>query len=222
MKQGLEKRMASFSRNYVLALAIVLACVTATPGWGQGAQKQAGVETASGTAQKVQNKKKSPSDRAVRVIVGFAWTLVPEEYPGKDGKKVKVDKSDPAKFMIPMEDARRVIRVAHRSANAQICDLPEHQTANYVKLMKREQDSDKWSKEQLLFINRLHLFTVQWLTGNVEFAEAKEKKEKKDPETIKKRLKEVAKKKSKRTCTADQREKVKQQIEQYVREAKKS
>ncbi len=171
-------KMALFSRIYVLALAAMLAGAGATPGWGQGAQKKAGIETTPGSAQKAQNKKKSPSDRAVRVIVGFAWTLVPEEYEGSDGKQVKVDKSDPAKFMIPMEDARRVIRAAHRSANAQICDLPEHQTANYVKLMKREKTSEKWSSEQLLFINRLHLFTVQWLTGNVEFAETKAKKDK--------------------------------------------
>ena len=88
--------------------------------------------------------------------------------------------------------------------------------------MKREKVSKKWSDLQLLFINRLHLFTVQWLTGNVEFADAKEKKDKKSPAEIKERLKKAAKQKSKRTCTEEQRKKVKQQIEAYVQAAEKS
>ena len=199
-------KKALFSAIGVLALAVMVAGTGFGPAAAQGAQK-----------------KKQPSDRAVRVIVSFAWTLVPEEYETAEGKKVKVDKSDPAKFMIPMEDARRVIRVAHRSANAQICDLAEHQAANYVKMMKRESVSKKWSEQQLLFINRLHLFTVQWLTGNVEFAEAKEKTdEKKDASQIKERLKKAAKAKSKRTCTDEQRKGVKKEIEAYVQEPEKS
>ncbi|MGI9385359.1 MAG: hypothetical protein ACR2PO_19585 [Methyloligellaceae bacterium] len=199
-------KKALFSSICVLTLAALVAGAGAGPTAAQGAQK-----------------KKQPSDRAVRVIVSFAWTLVPEEYETAEGKKVKVDKSDPAKFMIPMEDARRVIRVAHVSANAQICDLAEHQAANYVKLMKREKVSKKWSEKQLLFINRLHLFTVQWLTGNVEFADAKEKKDqKRDPAEIKERLKKAAKEKSKRTCTDEQRKKIKQQIEDYVKASEKS
>lgn len=218
-------KKALFGVICVLALAAVAA--GAGPAAAQGAQKknqpsdQAAAEAAPAAAQGAQ-KKKSPSDRAVRVIVSFAWTLVPEEYETAEGKKVKVDRSDPAKFMIPMDDARRVIRAAHRSANAQICDLAEHQAANYVKMMKREKVSKKWSDLQLLFINRLHLFTVQWLTGNVEFADAKEKKDKNSPAEIKERLKKAAKQKSKRTCTEEQRKKVKQQIEAYVQAAEKS
>ncbi len=44
------------------------------------------------------------SDSAVRVLMTYAFSIIPEEQPGPDGKPVKLDKSDPNKFLIP--DAR--------------------------------------------------------------------------------------------------------------------
>ena len=58
------------------------------------------------------------SDSAVRVLMGYAFSVIPEQQAGPDGKQVKLDKSDPNKFLIPSDDARRIIRAATRSAYA--------------------------------------------------------------------------------------------------------
>ena len=96
------------------------------------------------------------SDSAVRVLMTYAFSIIPDEARGPDGKQAKVDKSDPNKFVIPTEDARRVIRVATRSAYAEVCDLPELERANYQTLMKGEEARKVWSQDQLLLINALH------------------------------------------------------------------
>src|SRR5262249_49948283 len=88
--------------------------------------------------------------------------------PGPDGKPAKVDKSDPNKFVIPTEDARRVIHVATRSAYAEVCGLPELERANYETLMRGEQAKKVWSHDQMLLINALHIFAVPDFTGSVK------------------------------------------------------
>ena len=108
------------------------------------------------------------SDSAVRVLMTYAFSIIPDEARGPDGKQAKVDKSDPNKFVIPTEDARRVIRVATRSAYAEVCDLPELERANYQTLMKGEEARKVWSQDQLLLINALHMFAVSYFTGSVK------------------------------------------------------
>ena len=61
--------------------------------------------------------------------------------------------------------------VARLSAYAQVCDSIEEQRANYRTFMKREEAKGKWSDQQLLFINQLHLFTVMTLTGRSPLVE---------------------------------------------------
>lgn len=114
------------------------------------------------------------SDSAVRVMTTFAFSVIPEQYVGADGKTAKVDKSDPNKFFIPLDDARRVIRVATRSAYAEVCNLPDLERANYQTLMQGEEARKVWSKEQMMFINALHMFSVSYFTGNMKFTEKEE------------------------------------------------
>jgi hypothetical protein len=108
------------------------------------------------------------SDSAVRVLMTYAFSIIPDEAPGPDGKPAKVDKSDPNKFVIPTEDARRVIHVATRSAYAEVCGLPELERANYETLMRGEQAKKVWSHDQMLLINALHIFAVSYFTGSVK------------------------------------------------------
>lgn len=114
------------------------------------------------------------SERGVRNMVFYAFSLIPDNVKGPDGKMAPVDKSDPNKFMIPEEDARRVIRAATRSAYADVCGLPELGKANYKAMMAEEASRQSWSKEQTLMIEALHLFAVSFFTGNASFSEAAE------------------------------------------------
>jgi hypothetical protein len=114
------------------------------------------------------------SDSAVRVLMTYAFSIIPDETKGADGKAVKVDKSDPNKFLIPTQDARRVIRVATRSAYAEVCDLGDLERANYQTLMKGEEAKKVWTREELLLINALHMFAVSYFTGDIKITTKEE------------------------------------------------
>jgi hypothetical protein len=152
--------------------------------------------------------------KSVKLITGFALTTIPSEVKAPDGKVIKIDRANLDRILVPLEDARRVIITARNSAHAQMCDLPELQAENYLALMRTEHAKNKWTPEQMLFINRLHLFTVMWLTGNVKFME---KDGKKEPTVI-----AEPDKGEKKTCTAEEKANVKAQIEAYLKTAQKS
>ncbi len=116
-------------------------------------------------------KKGGLSDSAVRVLMTYAFSIIPDEQPGPDGKPVKVDKSDPKVFLIPDEDARRVIRAATRSAYAEACQLENLALANYQAMMQSEIAKKVWSEQQLLMINALHKFSSSYFSGNAKITE---------------------------------------------------
>ena len=148
-------------------------------------------------------QKKQLSEKAVKYLMSLTWAIMPDKIKGKGGKEIPVDKNKREEAQVPLDDARRVIMVARRSAHAQICKMPKLQKANYRTMMKLEIKSKKWSRKQVVYLNQLHLFTVMWLTGNVTISEDDGKKDEK--------------KKKVQTCTPEQQVKVKAQIEKYLK-----
>jgi hypothetical protein len=114
------------------------------------------------------------SDSGVRVLMTYAFSIIGETQPGPDGKPIKIDKSNPQVFLIPPEDARRVIRAATRSAYAEACGLPELAQANHHALMQSEQAKKTWSQQQLMMINALHIFSASYFAGNAKIVEPAE------------------------------------------------
>jgi hypothetical protein len=114
---------------------------------------------------------KELSDKSVLTLMKYAWSMVPEKFTTPLGKTILIDRSKPSESIVPMETAREVIHVARLSAYAQLCELAEEQRANYQTYMRREEAKGKWSDQQMLFINQLHLFTVMTLTGKVQLVE---------------------------------------------------
>ena len=160
------------------AICAGLTLLASAPGW---AADQTGIRTVAEEltqrtkpTEPANGQSKGMSDSAVRVLLTYAQSILPEEAPGHDGKMQKVDKSDPNKFLIPIEDARRVIRAATRSAYAEACQLLDLQRANYQALMKSEEAKGTWSREQLLMINALHLFSTSYFAGTVQIAAKEE------------------------------------------------
>lgn len=156
-------------------VAAALALLVAAP---LRAADQAGVRTA---AEELGSRTKTPeapagapkglSDSAVRVMSTFALSILPDQVPDGTGGKMKLDKSDPNKYLIPLDDARGVIKVATRSAYAEACNLPELEKANFDALMRNEQARLVWSTEQMLFIQALHTFATSYFAGNVKITE---------------------------------------------------
>lgn len=147
------------------------------------------------------------SDKSVQVFMDYAWSLTPQQYSKKDGTVIIVDKNKRDEAMVPLDVAREVIRVGRLSAHAQVCNLPEEQVLNHRSLMKREVDKKKWTDQQTLFINQLHLTTVMLLTGKIKLVEKDGSKEVVIDE----------KQAPQQTCTDEQRQKVKDLIAAYVK-----
>src|SRR3990172_3456359 len=171
--EGLPMHMAWFQWGGA-ATAAILALLTAAP---LRAADDSGVrpvaeELGQRAAAPEGQQKGALSDSAVRVLMTYAFSIIPEEQAGSDGKPHKVDKSDPNKFLIPDEDARRVIRVATRTAYAEACELEELARANYQTLIKGEEAKKVWSEPQLLMINALHMFSASYFSGNAKITEA--------------------------------------------------
>ncbi len=147
------------------------------------------------------------SDRSVAVLMDYAWTILPEKFTTRENKVIVVDKTKKDEIVVPVEVGRGVIEVARLSAFAQICNLPNAQSSNYRAMMSVENKKKQWNDQQLLYISQLHLFTILWLTGNVEITA--------DGDQKNVALKE-GKKRKKPTCTDAERENVKKRITAYV------
>ena len=153
---------------------------------------------------------KELSDKSVLTLMRYAWGMVPEKFTTPLGKTIIVDKAHASESVVPIEIAREVIRVARMSAYAQLCELPEEQRANYQTLMRREEAKTKWTDQQMLFINQLHLFTVMTLTGKVQLVEKDG-----DKQVVVQEGKPV----KTESCTDTERKKVQDQIMAYVNSA---
>lgn len=106
-----------------------------------------------------------PSDRLVRVLQGIAYDRMPPKVIiGKE--TVEIDKSDPKKFLIPLEDARAVIVIANRTASAALCDMNDAVSANFIALMNDQEGRKKWSREQLHMIKWIHNSVVMLRAEN--------------------------------------------------------
>lgn len=175
------------------------------------------------------------SDKSVNLMSTLAFSIMPEQYPGPDGKPVKVDKSDPNKYLIPVDDARRIIRVATRSAYADACKLDALEFANFQALMKNEEARKTWTREQLLFIRALHIFSVSYFTGNMKITTTEEESDVKPAQTagdLKAKKEAPAKPQANEEskpqefkpktleCPPEQKEKVTKSITDYVQAAK--
>jgi len=167
------------------------------------------------TAAKGDEQGEQLSVKSVKLITGFALSTIPSEIKQPDGTVMKIDKQNLENILLPLDDARRIIMVARNSAHAQMCDMPELQAENYLAMMRAEQSKKKWSKEQMLFINRLHLFTVMWLTGNVKFTDKGDGQ--KEPEVISEPDQNAQK-----DCGDDEKQKVKANIEAFLQSVQKS
>jgi hypothetical protein len=150
------------------AVVLVLSAGTPLKAADEAAVRPAAEELGQRAAVPQGQQKSGLSDSAVRVLMGYAFSVIPEQQAGPDGKQVKLDKSDPNKFLIPTEDARRIIRAATRSAYAEACELPDLAQANYQALMRSEGAKKTWTEPQLLMVNALYLFSASYFAGNVK------------------------------------------------------
>jgi hypothetical protein len=133
-----------------------------------GAVAGLALTSAAAMAQQAQQQL---SDKAVQAYMDYAWSIMPQKFTRPDGKVIVIDKAARDKVEVPVGTARDAVMAGRRSAYAQACTLPREQIANYRSLMVREEETKKWSDQQLMFINQIHLTTVMLLNGTIELVE---------------------------------------------------
>jgi hypothetical protein len=149
------------------------------------------------------------SEKSVKAFMDYAWSLTPQKFTKPDGRSVEIDKNDRSKIEVPIEVAREVIMAGRLTAHAQTCELLEDQVNNYRSLMKRENEKEKWTEQQMIYINQLHLTTVMLLTGKIKLVEQQD--------GGKEVVLEESKSNEAQTCTDEQRKKVKDLIAAYIK-----
>ncbi len=147
------------------------------------------------------------SEKSVKTVMEYAWLQLPAQYTTKDGKTIITDKKNRDAAVVPLEEAREIIKAGYRSAHAQICELKEDQILNRNSLVRREAEKKKWNDQQMLYIQQLHLTTVMLMTGTVKVVE---KIDGKDVVTDEKPPTSTS-------CSEEQRTKVKEAIAAYVK-----
>jgi len=137
----------------------------------------------------------------------YAWQLTPAAFTKPDGTTIQIDKKKKGDVMVPLDVARKIIRAGRLSAHAQVCELAQDQSDNHNSLMRRHLQSKKWTPQQLVYINQLHLTTVMLLTGRIMLVEKQG-----DKEVVVEEEKRKA-----QTCSEEQKQKVKEMIAAYVK-----
>ena len=153
------------------------------------------------------------SEKATRTFMEYSWTLTPERFTKPNGETILIDKTKRAEIEVPLDVAREVIRAGRLSAHAQVCGLAQEQGDNHNSLMRRQMESKRWSPQQLVYINQLHLTVVMLLTGRIKLVEKGEGDKSSDKEVV---VAEEAQKGT-QTCSAEQKTKVQEMIAAYVK-----
>jgi hypothetical protein len=150
------------------------------------------------------------SENTVKAFMNYAWSMTPAKFTKPDGKVVEIDKKDREKVEVAVDVAREIIRAGRLTAHAQLCDLAELQVLNYRSLMKREIEKKKWSEQQMIYINQLHLTTVMLLTGKIKEIVEGDSGEKRP-------VVEDTRAADAKSCTDEQRKKVSELINAYLK-----
>lgn len=150
------------------------------------------------------------SENTVKAFMNYAWSMTPAKFTKPDGKVVEIDKKQREKIEVAVDVAREIIRAGRMTAHAQLCDLGELQVLNYRSLMKREIEKKKWSEQQMIYINQLHLTTVMLLTGKIKEIVEGEGGEKRP-------VVEDTRAADAKSCSDEQRKKVSELITAYLK-----
>jgi hypothetical protein len=152
------------------------------------------------------------SEKATLTFMEYAWTLTPERFTKPNGETILIDKTKRAEVTIPLDVAREVIRAGRLSAHAQACGLAQEQGDNHSSLMRRQSLSKKWTPQQMVYINQLHLTVVMLLTGRIKLVEKADGDAAKSKAPDKEVVVAQEPEKAAQTCSAEQKTKVKELI----------
>jgi hypothetical protein len=124
-----------------------------------------GVACSAFSGAEAQNK--GINDASAKILMDNVWDAMPPQYTRRSSEVIVVDKTKKSEVVVPLEKGKEVIFAGYRSARAEYCGLLEEYAANFNTMMKRELVSSQWTAQQLLYIELLHNYVMQYSLGKM-------------------------------------------------------
>lgn len=149
-----------------------------------------------------------PSDLTVSRLMGYAWALTPNKFTSPDAKVIIVDKTKPNEVIVAKDIAVEVIRAGYRTYEADLCGLTDEAGANFGTMMARLRAKHKLTEQQTLYVNQLHMATLQYSKGGLKIVGEG------DSKTVE--LLNIPERTAKE-CTDERRARVRSAVEAYLK-----
>lgn len=163
------------------------------------------VPASSANAQKI-------SEKSVRTLMGYALSYTPDRFTGSDGNTVHINRKDPEaikKLLVPLAKAEEAVLAGRLAAHARVCNLFDEEKNTFISFVVREKKSGKWTPQQIIYLRSLFYTTEMLMVGKVKVVS-------RDDGGKKVVIKEG--KAAIKSCTEQQRKKVKGLVEAYLKE----
>ena len=140
--------------------------------WRIGLAAATAVTLAGVAAARVPASARELSDASVKVLMAYAWDVLPSKFTMPDRRVVEVDKKNKkSETLVPIDVAREVIKVGYNSAQAQLCEMWDEQVQNYDAMIRIQRAKHNWTDQQLLYITTLHRMTIHMAAGKLKVTE---------------------------------------------------
>lgn len=152
------------------------------------------------------------SEKSVRTLMDYALSYTPDRFTGADGTTVHINRKDPEavkKLMVPLPKAEEAVLAGRLAAHARVCGLYDDEKNTFISFVMREEQSKQWTPQQIIYLRALFYTTEMLMVGKVRVVQRDDGGKK-----VVIREGEPAIK----SCTDQQREKVRQLVADYIKE----
>jgi len=150
------------------------------------------------------------SEKSVRTLMQYALSYTPDRFTGADGNTTHINRKDPEevkKLLVPLANAEKTVLAGRLAAHARVCGLVEEEKTTFISFLIREKQSKKWTPQQIVYLRSLFYTTEMLMVGKVRVVQRDDGGKKVVIREGKAAIK---------SCTEQQRKKVKALVAEYV------
>jgi hypothetical protein len=118
-----------------------------------------------------QAKAQKISEKSVRTLMQYALAYTPDRFTGADGTTIHINRKDPEaikKLMVPLKKAEEAVLAGRLAAHARVCGLFDEEKNTFISFVLREQKSNKWTPQQIIYMRSLFYTTEMLMVGKVQ------------------------------------------------------
>ena len=152
------------------------------------------------------------SEKSVRTLMQYALAYTPDRFTGADGTTVHINRKDPEaikKLMVPLKKAEEAVLAGRLAAHARVCGLFDEEKNTFISFVLREEQSKKWTPQQIIYLRSLFYTTEMLMVGKVQVIQRDDGGKKVVIQEGKPAIK---------SCTDQQRAKVKELVAAYIKD----